>query len=119
MCSVFKNFVRGIPSKIKGNLPQKKLLLRSYVGHLPSFIINKKKTGWRVPTTEWTLNNLTKLGGSPSRFNEYLISAIKNPVAVDVFEISSKKESVVKMSEKRLFSIVMFMAWYNQFEMRL
>lgn len=119
MCSVFKNFVRGIPSEIKGNLPQKKLLLRSYVGHLPSFIINKKKTGWRVPTTEWTLNNLAKLGGYPSRFDEYLISAIKNPVAVDVFEIDSKKESVVKMSEKRLFSIVMFMAWYNQFEMRL
>lgn len=52
MCSVFKDFVRGIPGKLKAtpsgpnlkfDLHNKRLFRAAYAGRLPAFITNKRK----------------------------------------------------------------------------
>jgi len=46
----FRNYVLGVPSKHKTN---KKIILDAYRGILPDYIIDKKKTGWAIPSVEW------------------------------------------------------------------
>ena len=56
----FKEYILGIDSSHKFSrkeegltVPFKKLPKIAYKDHLPDYIINKMKTGWCIPTTEW------------------------------------------------------------------
>ncbi|OGZ05820.1 MAG: asparagine synthase (glutamine-hydrolyzing) [Candidatus Lloydbacteria bacterium RIFCSPHIGHO2_01_FULL_49_22] len=46
-------YANGISSEEKLRRGKKSLVREAYQGKLPEYILNKKKTGWNAPVTEW------------------------------------------------------------------
>jgi asparagine synthase (glutamine-hydrolysing) len=98
MCSVFKDFVRGIPGKLKAtpsgpkfkfDLHNKRLFRAAYAGKLPAFITKKKKTGWRAPTDAWVIGKEYKPAKNKSPMRDYIRNVLSDKNVRDIFEISS------------------------------
>jgi asparagine synthase (glutamine-hydrolysing) len=98
MCNVFKDFVRGVPSKLKVpsaghesrfDLHNKRLLRAAYLGRLPDFITNKNKTGWRAPTDAWLIGTKENPAKNRSPMRDYIRSILSDKSIVDIFEISA------------------------------
>lgn len=135
-----RNFIRSVPGRHKLNekfqdLPlssNKTIMRNAYKEFLPSFIINKKKTGWRSPTEEWIL------GEKHHFLREYIKETLSDPEIQNIFEItdydvdirylsnaplvksqkSNKMLSSGASSQKELFTVLMFSVWYKKFGMR-
>ena len=148
MCSVFKDFVRGIPGKLKiipsklnrrPDLNNKRLLREAYAGRLPDFITKKSKTGWRAPTDDWVIGTKSNPAKDKSIMRDYIRNVLSDKNVRDIFEItpadiddkylnnvlhagpnkpSGKPSAGPGLgSQKELFTVLMFAAWYNKFKM--
>jgi asparagine synthase (glutamine-hydrolysing) len=98
MCNVFKDFVRGVPSRLKipsagyeskFDLHNKRLLRAAYAGRLPDFITDKNKTGWRAPTDAWLIGTKKNPAKNRSPMRDYIRSILSDKSIVDIFEISA------------------------------
>jgi asparagine synthase (glutamine-hydrolysing) len=143
MCSVFKNFIRSIPSNVKvqpeffaGKWAQynKGLFKQAYKNKLPDYILNKKKTGWRAPTDEWLIGIANQPAKNDGPIKQYVRSLLTKDI-LDIFEVSATdidnkyfnnkdfsspipgKAGIGLLSQKELFTIITFAVWYKQFQM--
>ena len=98
MCNVFKDFVRGVPGRLKVppagreakfDLSSKRLLRAAYAARLPDFITKKSKTGWRAPTDAWVIGTAAKPANDRSPMRDYIRSVLSDKSVRDIFEISA------------------------------
>jgi len=98
MCSVFKDFVRGIPGhlkvtpsspNLKFDLHNKRLFRAAYAGRLPDFITNKNKTGWRAPTDDWVIGTKFKPAKDKAPMRDYIRDVLSDKDIIAIFEINS------------------------------
>ena len=97
MCNVFKDFVRGVPSRLKitpsspnfkFDLHNKLLFRAAYSGSLPDFITKKSKTGWRAPTDDWVIGTESKPAKNNAPIRDYIRNALSDKDVIDIFEIN-------------------------------
>lgn len=109
----FKEYILGIDSSRKFSrkeegltAPFKKLPKIAYKDHLPDYIINKMKTGWSIPTSEWLsskkfrgefLHPALSKGyhtGTDDLFNFRAIKGMKPEMTVFYFRVWAKKYGI-------------------------
>ncbi len=109
----FKEYVLSINSSKKMSLkydgltkPFKLIPKQAYKGHLPDYIIDKMKTGWSIPTTEWLsskkfrgefLDPALKKGyhqGTDDLFNFSAIKGMKPEMTIFYFRVWAKKYNI-------------------------
>ena len=111
----FKEYILSINSSKKISLKEEgltkpfKLLPKiSYRGHLPDYVIDKMKTGWSIPTTEWL---------SSKKFRgEFLEPALKkgyHEATDDLFNFSSIKGMKPEMT------VFYFRVWAKKYNITL
>jgi asparagine synthase (glutamine-hydrolysing) len=108
----------GIPSaeKLKGG--PKSLLRAAYRGALPAYILEKQKTGWNAPVTEWmrgAFGDMVSEILSPSYYPE--TAALFDFNALKCRELG--KDSYTLADLKRFLPIVQFQVWARAFRMKL
>ncbi len=149
MCKVFRDFCRSIPGNVKADkylhtgawdVNNKSLLRQAYTGRLPLSVTAKGKTGWRAPTDDWIVG-ITTRPATDGPVRQYVRHLLKDKTVRDLFEItgdtvenrylnnrdlvgppkaSGKPGKGVGMtSQKELFSVIMFAAWFKAFDMEL
>ena len=109
----FKEYVLSINSSKKMSLkeegltkPFKLLPKQAYKGHLPDYVIDKMKTGWSIPTTEWLsskkfrgefLDPALRKGyheGTDDLFNFSSIKGMKPEMTIFYFRVWAKKYNI-------------------------
>jgi len=146
LCNRFKNFVRSIPSEMKINTEMfqknwsqynKGLLKKAYKHRLPDYVLNKTKSGWRAPTDEWVIGIKQKPAPDNSPLKDYVRSLL-TPEILDIFEVPGSdldarylnnknhdsdykpgKAGIGLVSQKQLFTMIMFAVWYKEFNMSM
>ena len=110
----FKEYILSINSSKKMSLkeegltkPFKLLPKKAYKGHLPDYVIDKMKTGWSIPTTEWLssekfrgefLDPALRKGyheGTDDLFNFSSIKGMKPEMTIFYFRVWAKKYGIV------------------------
>lgn len=149
MCSVFRDFVRGIPGHMKTaegtrggwDLNNKPLMRAAYTDRLPVFVTRKRKTGWRAPTDEWVIGRPSMPAKNSSPIRDLFRELLTDPDVREVFELT---EDVIEnrflnnrdligpskpsgkpgvgiglRSQKELFTVAVFAQWKKSFNMRM
>jgi asparagine synthase (glutamine-hydrolysing) len=107
------------PSAEKLKNGKKSQLREAYRGELPDYIIDKRKTGWNAPVSEW-------MKGEFGRFvDEVLTPAYHEPTA-GLFDleqlrknIRDKNEELTKYDLAGFMSVVQFRVWAKMFRVEL
>lgn len=152
----FKDVVRGIPGYDKthvafhngsGYLTHNKILLRNaYKGIMPDDIVDRAKTGWRVPTEEWIIGDRAQPAPDSGMVRNYVRDILHNQEIMDIFSYdesyidshylnnrdfdprdptrrradgSIKGAHIGLASHKELSLVVMFALWYRLFNMKM
>ena len=121
----------------------KPLLKTAYYKRLPKQILERDKTGWRFPTDEGIIGKMTQPAPDSTPLKEYFRSLMKNKDIQNIFEyttseiddkymlnknwkvdVNEKGDPVVhpnagQKSQKELFTIATFAAWYKVFKMNI
>lgn len=147
LCTAFRDFCRSIPGELKTGTgmwaTNNKILLRdAYRKRLPDNIVDKPKTGWRAPTDEWIIGSDTRPAPGDGPVRDFVRSTLTEPVVRELFEITeddienrylNNREHVGPpkavsgkpgvgvglASQKELFTVLSFAAWFKAFNMRL
>lgn len=149
MSKILRDFVRSVPSQYKiasaadgsWDVTNKWLLRQAYKDRLPESVTKKKKTGWRAPTDAWLIGLASQPAPDNSLLRDYIRSILKEPVIRELFELTENdienrylnnrdhfgpiKQSgkpgagIGLSSQKELFTVLMFAAWFKQFNMCL
>ncbi len=149
MCSVFRDFVRGIPGRLKTaegtpggwDLNNKPLMRAAYHDKLPAYVTGKRKTGWRAPTDEWVIGrpSLPARDDGPAR--TLLRSLLAGPEVRELFELDDDAvenrflnnrdfkgqrkpsgktgDGIGLKAQKELFTAATFAQWFKSFNMRM
>lgn len=97
MCKVFRDFVRGVPSKHKTalviqpggwDLNNKCLLRAGYASRLPAIVTKKGKTGWRAPTDDWLIGRASLRAPDKSPVREFVRATLADPEIRELFELT-------------------------------
>ena len=108
-------FCANVPGhlKIKG-LKKKWLLTKIAKKYLPPGVISHRKQGFTSPMAAWFKSDLES-------FTRRLLDA--NSIGSHLFNIEtiktilSEHKARRRLNDKRIFSLVMFQAWYRSFQM--
>jgi asparagine synthase (glutamine-hydrolysing) len=117
------------------------LLRQAYVRKLPPRVTGKVKTGWRAPTDEWLVGRPSYPAKAHGLMRTYFRSVLADPVIRELFEITDSDienrylnnrefRGPLKpsgkpmagpglMSQKELFTVIMFAVWFKLFKMQL
>lgn len=109
-----------IPGTQKLTHERAKIVLRNaYAGHLPDYVINKRKTGWRSPADLWMR----------SRFGDYVRSVLSPdyyPEMSGLFDFAGLHDSYLKPADsypqaamKSYIPIFSFLVWTREFGVKL
>lgn len=148
MSNVFRDFCRSIPSNLKAvtwrqggwSENTKPLLRMAYAGRLPTTIVHKPKSGWRAPTDDWLIGSIHHpAGDGPMR--QYVRETLADPIVRELFGVTAadvenrylnNRDFAGPMrpsgkpatgpglsSQKELFTLLAFTAWFRAFDMHL
>lgn len=97
----------------------KSLIRQAYKNHLPDYIINKKKSGWRAPIVKWMHS---KFG----RMVKEVLSDHYYPPTSHLFDLNSVRENYIDsipefttINLKKFMPIFAFQIWAEKFKIRL
>ena len=151
----FRDFCRSLPSRHKtiqlfydgGHLTHNKMLLRDAYRHvMPSYIVDRAKTGWRAPTEEWVIGTPRSPAPDNGVVRNYFMDALLEPDMMELFgyteaEVTDrylnnkdfspadptrlgpdglpKGPHIALASNKEMITILMFAMWYRVYRMSL
>lgn len=151
----FRDFCRSLPSKHKtvqqfydgGHLTHNKMLLRdAYRPVMPSWIVDRAKTGWRAPTEEWVTGTPRYPAPDSGTVRNYFIETLLDPEMMELFEYTKsdvtgrylnnkdfkpvdltrlgpdglpKGPHIALASNKEMITILMFAMWYRLYRMSI
>ena len=111
-------YADSISSRQKLSEEQTKHLLRqAYKGHLPEYILNKRKTGWSAPVGVWMQSKLGNFVGE-------VLSKGYYPETADIFHLDLIRNKYINdqahntKTLKNFWSIVSFQMWAKAFKVR-
>lgn len=151
----FRDFCRSLPGKAKtiqqfydgGHLTHNKMLLRNaYRNIMPSWIVDRAKTGWRAPIEEWVIGTARYPAPDNGVVRDYFMDALTDPEMMALFEYTEaevtnrylnnkdfkpadlsrvgpdglpKGPHIGLASNKEMITILMFAMWYKSFGMSI
>ena len=156
MSRPFKDFCRSLPGAYKthelffggqGYLSHNKMLLRdAYRETVPSYIIDRLKTGWRAPTEEWVTGDSRYPAPENGFVRNHFKKILSDPEMMDLFDYGHqeiedrylnnknfkpfdptrfgadglpKGPHIGLASHKEMMIIIMFAIWYKAFNMSM
>ncbi|MEK7203811.1 MAG: asparagine synthase (glutamine-hydrolyzing) [Patescibacteria group bacterium] len=113
-------YANSIPSDKKLAEGQSKSLIRqAYKNHLPDYIINKRKSGWRAPIVKWMHSKFGKM------VKEVLSDHYYSPTS-HLFNLNSIRKNYIdsipeftSVNIKKFMPIFAFQIWAEKFKIKL
>ncbi len=112
-------YANGISSTQKLAKGKKSLVREAYQGKLPTYILEKKKTGWNAPVTEWMQSDFGRM------VSDVLLPEYYPPTA-ELFNFSELKKHALegktnfsKSDLMKFLPIVQFQVWARAFGVTL
>ena len=109
----------AVPSEEKLAHGKKSLLRNAYKGLLPKYILEKKKTGWNAPVTEWMTGDFGRMVRGVLSPGYYRPTAELFDLDGLVHREIDGKESFTKFDLQRFMPIVQFQVWARAFNVQL
>lgn len=142
LVKVFRDYVRSIPShlkvdndfKTKPTYNNKKLFKDAYRNHLPNYILDRNKTGWRFPTDEILVGTRSKPAPNRSLLKDYVRTILDDKELQELFEFNNNDvenrylnnkdyvnevKGVGVRSQKELFITMNFAIWRKMFKVSI